>query len=176
MIPVRKLQNKLEKDMNKGVEETEKEINKLISKNDNDNKNNQEIISILTKFTQDSGNLINNEWIKLFPYLLTHYRDGYVLNTSTPVIGITRMFYPEWWLKATGFFEIKGIRDKDTILFQPSPISKITSNISLVIFILISVLISSYIGYYFGMNNNKHRYISIDDHSSNSGIQLNSKV
>ena len=70
METVRKLQKKLEYELFSSVEELENEI---IDKNNNNNYN--EIIDQLTDFTIKKGEYITDEWRKLFPILLTTYRD-----------------------------------------------------------------------------------------------------
>eukprot|EP00386_Alphamonas_edax_P015730 GDKI01048060.1.p1 GENE.GDKI01048060.1~~GDKI01048060.1.p1 ORF type:complete len:113 (-),score=15.53 GDKI01048060.1:259-597(-) len=39
-----------------------------------------------------------------------------------PLISMKRLFYPKWWLQATGYFDtLKGRFGPDSILFAPSP-------------------------------------------------------
>ncbi len=42
-------------------------------------------------------------------------------SLDQPTIGMTKMFYPQWWLESVGYFKIGG--NPDGILFQPQPSS-----------------------------------------------------
>lgn len=54
--------------------------------------------------------------------LLYRYHDGMIaMNRDQPMITMKRLFYPKWWLQATGYFEHHGTFGPDTILFSPSP-------------------------------------------------------
>jgi hypothetical protein len=43
------------------------------------------------------------------------------LNRDQPLITMKRLFYPKWWLQATGYFEHHGNFGPGVILFAPSP-------------------------------------------------------
>lgn len=48
-------------------------------------------------------------WHRLFDKLVTKYRDGFVLSMSSPQSNyvepdVKRHFYPEWWLRAVGYY------------------------------------------------------------------------
>jgi hypothetical protein len=66
-------------------------------------------------------------WNELFPVLLTTYHDGYIaeaLNTTT--INMVKLFYPEWWLQAVGYYANRPnnfIADPAIIEFLPNTVS-----------------------------------------------------
>jgi hypothetical protein len=43
------------------------------------------------------------------------------MNRDQPLITMKRLFYPKWWLQATGYFEHHGNFGPGVILFEPSP-------------------------------------------------------
>ena len=43
------------------------------------------------------------------------------LNRDQPQIFMKRLFYPKWWLQATGYFEHHGNFGPGVILFEPTP-------------------------------------------------------
>jgi hypothetical protein len=126
MKPVRELQSKLEKGMISDAKDLETKIMLLLATTDNLSENwasiaNSAIIlgcvETLTEFTVTKGQKVSDAWKELFPYLLSHFRDGFILNTDDVTIGITRMFYPKWWLDAVGYFNIKPNPNPEAILF-----------------------------------------------------------
>jgi hypothetical protein len=111
MEPVRALQHRLENELIPAADELEDSLE--------DEDDEERIVEKLTDFTVEKGKYISNEWRDLFPFLLTSYRDGYsVSGLDQPTIQIKRLFYPRWWLEATGFFDHPG--NKDGILFSPN--------------------------------------------------------
>ncbi len=53
-------------------------------------------ISTIAGSVQVDLSRILNDLVNL--HLVYEIRDGYILQTDVPTIGITRMFYPKWWL------------------------------------------------------------------------------
>ena len=55
------------------------------------------------------------------------YHDGYQAEGLTSKdVEMTRLFYPAFWLKATGYFDSKINSGPDVIMFTPSPFSGFT--------------------------------------------------
>lgn len=57
-------------------------------------------------------------------YMVCRYHDGMMaLNLDQPLITMKRLFYPKWWLQASGYFDrLHGHFGPDAILFAPSPL------------------------------------------------------
>ena len=50
------------------------------------------------------------------------YHDGMIAtNRGAPQIVMKKLFYPKWWLEATGYFNHHGNFGPGVILFEPSP-------------------------------------------------------
>ena len=43
------------------------------------------------------------------------------MGRDQPMINMKRLFYPKWWLEATGYFNHHGNFGPDVILFTPTP-------------------------------------------------------
>jgi hypothetical protein len=78
---------------------------------------------MLTQFTVFQGQEISDSWTALFPQILAQFRDGYVVNTTVASIQVNKMFYPEWWLNAVGYFDIPPNNQTGAILFAFNPFS-----------------------------------------------------
>lgn len=78
-------------------------------------------VEMLTVFTVSQGEGISAAWRELFPKIVAGYRDGYALDTSTATVGIKRVFYPQWWLKAVGYFNSLPHKSPNAILFSAGP-------------------------------------------------------
>ena len=64
-----------------------------------------EVRELLSDFTSSRGQLINRKWKDLFLFLVPSFRDGYhVTGLEQESVTPTSMFYPKWWLEATGYF------------------------------------------------------------------------
>ena len=79
--------------------------------------------ALLTKFTVSHGDLTLQTWRDLLPQLWTTYRDGYVFSGfDQSTVSVQRMFYPEWWLSAVGYFNPMNLNhDNGAILFASNP-------------------------------------------------------
>lgn len=54
--------------------------------------------------------------------VLFRYHDGMIAtNRDQPQIMMKRLFYPKWWLQATGYFNQHGNFGPGVILFAPNP-------------------------------------------------------
>uniref|UniRef100_A0A7S3H5K0 Dipeptidase n=1 Tax=Spumella elongata TaxID=89044 RepID=A0A7S3H5K0_9STRA len=84
---------------------------------------NSAVITQLTTFVHASGDYLLKEWQGLLPRLISTYHDGMIATrTGMPEIMMRRLFYPKWWLQATGYFEtLKGQFGPGVILFAPNP-------------------------------------------------------
>ena len=108
MRPVRALQSSLELELQHSVDEVEAEALKVLRLAGRaqeatgggwsaiDAAASFASTKLLTAFTISTGEYVNQKWKEPFPLLLAQYRDGYVVNTEGPVVGLTRMFYPRW--------------------------------------------------------------------------------
>lgn len=141
MSPVRKLQKRLEASLSAEVLAIEASIRTAISGSIGSAK---ELTNQLTQFTLEKGQQVSNEWRDLFPYILTHYRDGYVLDTDSPTIGIAKMFYPRWWLEAVGYFKIGPNLSPNAIMFasKDQVLSAGSFQVSLFFYIFSLVVVS----------------------------------
>ena len=103
----------------------EKEVQDLLAAGGDKAK---KVVQALTDFTNAKGEYIMDEWRSLLPRLITTYHDGMIaMNRDQPMIMMKRLFFPKWWLQATGYFEHHGTFGPDTILFAPSPTATGTS-------------------------------------------------
>jgi hypothetical protein len=81
-----------------------------------------QVIEKITAFTNTKGDYILSEWQDLLPRLITRYHDGMIAtHLDAPTIVMRKLFYPKWWLNATGYFEHSGTFGENTILFAPAP-------------------------------------------------------
>lgn len=142
--PVRALQRRLEIALAGDVSALETKIHSEITESPSSGASS--VVAQLTRFTLEKGQQVSAELRDLFPYLITHYRDGYVLTTDTPTIGITKMFYPRWWLEATGYFRIGPNKSPSAIMFasREQALSEGATVVS-VSFYFISLLVTSLI-------------------------------
>lgn len=162
--PIRRLQRKLEAELHTAVDAIESKVMNALTLMDSSNaaqseRENKvsEIKGILTDFTVASGETVSNQWRELFPQVVAQYRDGYVLNTTTPTIGITKMFYPKWWLEKVGYFERKPSNKKDIIYFQPTPSDgwEWTIGVSMTLFSLGIAIIIASVSYKLGQRDGR---------------------
>jgi dipeptidase len=96
------------------------------------------VVDMITQFTVDQGQLVSTSWLDLFPLVFSQYRDGYILDTTTPTIGITKMFYPKWWLEQVGYFANKPNNQDGVIYFSPQsyPVSYVSLSLIVGLFSL----------------------------------------
>ena len=106
------------------------------------------------------------------------------LDLEKPDINMKRLFYPKWWLEATGYFEHKGQFGPDAILFAPSPTSSNSASASLSYYsgliltsVISSIATAALVMYYFqqqgggkvqmgaGMYVPRHEYTPINSNS-----------
>lgn len=114
--PIRRLQHTLEEDLLVKSAKLEEQLTLLLKSGSQG-----QVVSELTKFTVDAGETITQQWRDLFPYMLTTYRDGFVIGgQQNATVEIHRMFYPRWWLETVGFFNHPP--NRAGILFAPNPV------------------------------------------------------
>ncbi len=125
------------------------------------------VIQRLTDFTNEKGEFIQTEWRKLLPQLITKYHDGMIATAlDQPSIVMKKLFYPKWWLEATGYFLHHGNFGPGIILFDPAPAaahSSLSYTASLVLTAVASSLITVLVAMYV-MNlrqSKRHEYTSI---------------
>lgn len=134
------------------------------------------VINKLTSFTLYQGDYVSLQWKDFFTFLVTTYRDGYVVtDLEQPSVSMQRMFYPKWFLDAVGYFNIHGNDSPNAILFQNNP-----NNDYFTVFIFATVLIPSLlvgaIGYYLGKKScSRNGYVELsEDLSMNASINYSS--
>lgn len=108
------------------------------------------VVDILTKVTNKVGHDTLEGWQSFFPYLVTHYHDGMIADTSKPDIAMKKLFYPLWWLKAVGWFENKRQVGPNTLLFNGNPFqSSQTASIGTVVLTaIVCSTLSMFLGAY----------------------------
>ena len=81
------------------------------------------ILHLITEFTIQQSELTISEWSNLLYILITKYHDGYMSNSlENPAnIVMKKLFYPKWWLDATGFFNNKPNTGEGVIMFSSNP-------------------------------------------------------
>jgi len=81
-----------------------------------------EVVKALTEYTSVKSEYIQTEWRALLPHLITKFHDGMIATAlDQPSIVMRKLFYPKWWLEATGYFLHKGNFGPGVILFEPTP-------------------------------------------------------
>ena len=76
------------------------------------------LASLLTEFSQNQATLVSVTWRKLLPQLITKFHDGYeARDLQGERIDMHKLFYPQWWLEAVGFFLNKPTVGDGVILF-----------------------------------------------------------
>jgi dipeptidase len=178
MEPVRALQHRLEDELIPAADDLESSlVPSLNADEETSSKNKAEIINQLTDFTVEKGTYVSEEWRNLFPFLLTTYRDGYIVGgLDQPTIQIKRFFYPRWWLESTGFFEHPG--NKDGILFSPNNGGVIDSAkgdvVSNLMTVMITGLIFFLLGFVYSKRTKKTSSSSTSSSTSSSSFMMSS--
>lgn len=82
------------------------------------------IATLYTKFSLSTGDMVVSRWQELQESLFTRYHDGAMAtNLDGERIAMVKMFYPRWWLNATGYFDKKPIWGPGVLMFQGSPVA-----------------------------------------------------
>jgi len=86
------------------------------------------VSAALTAFSDEQALSITALWRELLGQLITKYHDGYrAEGLDKPSISMHKLFYPKWWLEATGYFDNKITAGPGVLMFAPSPLSGIGS-------------------------------------------------
>lgn len=128
-----------------------------------------ELVKALTDFTNTKSELIQTEWRALLPHLITKFHDGMIATgLDQPSIVMRKLFYPKWWLEATGYFLHKGNFGPGVILFEPTPetITSSSSALSYTASIVLVAVCSSLVTvlgvmYVLHRQNKRHEYAPI---------------
>ena len=56
-----------------------------------------------------------------YTHLLSICLYRYILDSSAPSISLQRIFYPQWWLQAVGYFNNQPNRNPAANLYEPAP-------------------------------------------------------
>ena len=97
-------------------------------------------------------------WKDLLPALITKYHDGYIESVVDSNLHMERLFYPKWWLTASGYFLEPPEAGEDVIMFDSSPIpvgSSLSTGATL-FFMLALTCGSVYIGFVWGIKSSAH--------------------
>jgi dipeptidase len=107
------------------METTAVDLLALCKKEDNceENKVDEKVAEMLTQFTLARGQQTVDAYHDLFPKLITQFHDGYDVRQldKKPNIQLTKMFYPKWWLEASGFFDRHPNDIDGAILYDVDP-------------------------------------------------------
>lgn len=125
------------------------------------------VVKALTDFTNAKGEFIQSEWRSLLPQLITKFHDGMIATAlDQPTIVMRRLFYPKWWLEATGYFLHHGNFGPGVILFEPTPASADSSAVSYTASLVLTAVGSSLLTvlgvmYVVNRQNKRHEYTPI---------------
>lgn len=87
---------------------------------------NGQVTAMLTEFTLTKGQQTTDTYRELFPQLIAMFHDGYsALQLDQRDIKMTKMFYPKWWLEATGYFKNAPNEINGAIMFESDPTSEV---------------------------------------------------
>lgn len=108
MAAIRDVQQKLHYSFTEDMAQLENEImEKYADKHGNVELTNK-VVSKLTTFTVNAGELITKTYRELMPLLLTKYRDGYVVSDLDKMdVYVAVIGYPRYWLEAVSFLNVK---------------------------------------------------------------------
>jgi hypothetical protein len=109
------------------------------------------ISGMLTALTVEEAVKITIAWRDLLPQLITKYHDGYqAQNLNGEAITMKKLFYPQSWLDATGYWKNAPNKGDDVIMFWSntthgsSGINPITVVAMMMLTALITVVITLY--------------------------------
>lgn len=86
-----------------------------------------EVNSICNKVVNDQATIIVTRWQLLLGELFTKFHDGYIAeNIGLPDIHMRKLFYPKYWLDATGYWTNKPFTGPDIITFASNTADMIT--------------------------------------------------
>lgn len=101
MKEVHSLQMALEDEVFAATEAVEESVKRLIINGDTTGA----CLQLGQLMNQQATN-VASAWSSLLGNLFTHFHDGYhASGLDAPTINMERLFYPEWWLKAVGYFK-----------------------------------------------------------------------
>jgi len=102
---------------------------------------------------------------ELFELLLTKYHDGAIATQrDTPNLVMVKMFYPQWWLNATGYYNNKPNFGPGVLMFDTPPgfSSSSMSMVGLVAWTLAVLVTGMYVGKKFYASQPSNReYVQI---------------
>ncbi|CAM9124545.1 unnamed protein product, partial [Heterosigma akashiwo] len=106
---ISKLQTLLEDDFFETVATTEEILQQMFFSAANDDTNSLQMVQqmaeeIISSQTLTLSQLAFDFWRDLFGYLLTHWHDGYQMNTTETELKVQKLFYPKKWLEQVGYF------------------------------------------------------------------------
>ena len=132
IVEVRKVQMSIESQLSRESAMVEERVMQLIAGKGAEGARG-EVRELLSDFTSSRGQLINRKWKDLFLFLVPSFRDGYhVTGLEQESVTPTSMFYPKWWLEATGYFTDTFRNDMPGhIVFGANPLTGQSSTFSI---------------------------------------------
>ncbi len=103
------------------VKDTELLVMSLLNTNDDVDRVSceRDIRTALTSMVYNHTSLVMTTWSALFEQVITKYHDGYVAeDLNEPTIHMRKLFYPKYWLDATGYWNSKSNSGPGVILFS----------------------------------------------------------
>lgn len=121
-------------------------------------------VKLLTAATDKAAFDIVSSWRDLLPHLITKYHDGYEASELTaPHILMKKLFYPVWWLKATGYFDSLPNSGPDVIMFAENAQAEASRQafMAAAVSSVLSVAATLAVVYYFQRKNTRIVYSPI---------------
>jgi len=191
MVSVRALQSGLMDSLLTSVAELEAQVTDIIhDRKEEKELQKKDIVKLLTEFTVGRGEYVSQEYVRLFPLLVTRYHDNMVFSgLGSKSVDISRKFYTTEWLRAVGYFDDGKRSNPDAeILFQPAPtattISAGVSYLTAILAVIYTGLISFFIGRFYkgagvdisggrgGVGSERHHYMPIHGVDAADGVEL----
>jgi hypothetical protein len=137
------------------------------------------LTELFTSATNEQANKVVTAWRDLLPQLITKYHDGYQAEgLQDKDIAMKRLFYPAWWLKATGYFDSKINTGPGVIMFSPGPHrgSNGYNWVTLLFTAIISSAFSLLIGYIVSKRYSNKAPLNIANRFSMNPIAMNRRM
>jgi hypothetical protein len=125
----------------------------------------KDVSKLFTDATEEQASHTMTAFGELFELLLTKYHDGAIATQrDSPNLVMVKMFYPQFWLNATGYFENKPNFGPGVLMFDNAPgYSAGGMSISaLFVWTLTTLAVGMYVGRkYFGSAPTNRDYVQI---------------
>lgn len=119
------------------------------------------VLAAMNDLVTNNAAKVVQAWKDILPALITKYHDGYIESVVDSNLHMERLFYPKWWLTASGYFKEPPESGKDVIMFDTSPIPAAGSAAGMsagaTLFFVLSLTCGSvYLGYMWGVKSSAH--------------------